>query len=311
MPTLCEEVKKQINKGVHEALASDGNGNVFPHVCIVCDHLLKKEEDVRITSTMLKKRSSILAADGFADISNLDLIEDYCYGYLAGRMQRRQRWMDKVLLSPRANYMAGTGRGNQGTYSCCADCKQSLESGFMPVNAIANKHTYGNLPKALAALNEIEWSLITPLKGGGYSHTFVYGGGYAKKLRGVLVYQRVEEATIAQAILQLEALGLNGHVIVLFTGKMTQEQKEIAREKTEIRVDHVIAAIEWLSVNNILWKHVDLEAIRVVLSEMDPNVVDESETIDGSKDSQENNIETTHTFAAYFPDGTMKTVFGV
>ena len=83
----------------------------------------------------------------------------------------------------------------------------------MPVHAIANKHAYGELPEPLGALNEVEWGLLTPVKGVGFGFTFVYSGGYAKNLKGVLSYQKVDEELIAQAVLQLEALGLNGHAV--------------------------------------------------------------------------------------------------
>ena len=131
-----------------------------------------------------------------------------------------------------------------------------------------------------------------------------------KKLKGVLAYQKVDENNIAHAVLQLEALGLNGHIVTLFTGQMTPDQKAMAKARTEIRVDVVMDALEWLAENNDMWKHVRLDEIRANLERMKPTVIDESETIDGAEDTQGSNIETTRTFAAYFPDGSMKTVFG-
>jgi hypothetical protein len=157
-------------------------------------------------------------------------------------------------------------------------------------------------------LNDVEIALLTPMRT--YGFVFTYSGGKQCNLKGVLSYFRVKEYDIARAVMQLDVLGLNEHVVVLYTGEFTKEQKKKAKERCTIRVDKVVRAVEWLARNNRLWSNVNVNDIRTQLRKIGPVVIDESKNVDGSTDGVNSNIEITETFVAYFPDGTMKTVSG-
>ena len=305
MSENTQEVISAINACVDEAVIHVDDGTSKARVCIVCDHLLTKKQTTGITPAALEQASQLLSADGFADIKNKELIDSYAYSG-----QGKAPWMDRMLLSPRAQYIKPTGRGSRAAFTACCECKDSLSSKKMPVYAIANKYTFGGrLPDALEELTDVEWALLTPIKE--YGFTFTYQGGKQKKLKGVLSFFKVNVEKIVWAVLQLEALGLNGHVVVLLTGQMTTQQIAKAKEISTVHVDNVIAAIEWLRDNNChCWKNVDIEKIREKLRNMEPLIIDESTPVKGSNDKPGNNIEDTVSFAAYFPDGSMKLVFG-
>ena len=157
-------------------------------------------------------------------------------------------------------------------------------------------------------MNDVELALLTPVRA--YGFVFTYSGGRQRNLKGVLSYYRIEESDIANAVMQLEVLGLNKHVVVLYTGEFTPEQMRKAREACGIRVDKVLNAVRELVDRHRLWGEVDLERIREELLETGPIIIDESSSIDESTDPGNSNVERMVSFAAYFPDGTMKALSG-
>ena len=305
MSERTQEVISAINACIDEAVIQVDDDTSKARVCIVCDHILTKKQTTSITPAALEKASQLLSAEGFACVQNKELVESYAYSG-----QGKEPWMDRMLLSPRAQYLKPTKRGERPAFTACDDCKDSLSVPRMPVYAIANKYTFGGrLPDVLEALTEVEWALLTPIKE--YGFTFTYQGGRQKKLKGVLSFFRLNVERIVTAVLQLEALGLNGHVVVLLSGQMTAQQIAKAKQISKIRVDNVIAAIVWLRDNNChSWKDVNIKKIRDKLQNMEPVIIDESTSVNGSDDGPSSNIEETVTFAAYFPDGSMRPVFG-
>ncbi len=110
---------------------------------------------------------------------------------------------------------------------------------------------------------------------------------------------RVQKRSIGNAVVQLEQMGFNKHVLVLFSGGMTAYQRKKASEKCTIRTDKIFEALDWLVHNNIRWKNVDLNAIRAKFQERKPVVHDRSHEVD----SENTNIETKELFTCYYPDG--------
>ena len=220
-------------------------------------------------------------------------------------------WMKDLLLSPRASYLGlGRGKGSVCGYSACHQCIHALDRNKVPTRCIANKNYFGTPPPVLTCLNDVELALLTPVKANTYGFTFSYSGGTQRCLKGVLSYFRVKEYNIAKAVLRLDVLGLNEHVVVLYTGEFTDEQKKRAKEKSTIRVDKVLLAVEWLAAHSRMWWGVDVNKIREQLLRSGPVVINESTRVDGAANAVDSNIKTTEVFVAYFPNGTMRTVSG-
>ena len=301
-----KEVIRRVNKRIDGTVQKRQDGTYRPYVCIICDRLLTPTTIAVLDESKLKKFADTLRCDGFADLPmSHDIVSDYSYSG-----ENAKSWMENLLLSPRASYMGkGRGRGTRCGFSACKDCKNAIDNEYsIPEYAIANKYYFGTPPDVIASLNDVELALLTPLKS--YGFVFTYSGGAQRNLKGVLTYFRVREMSIAKSVLQLDVLGLNEHIVVLYTGNFTKEQKEKAKKRCTIRVDKVLRALEWLVQKNRCWVHIDLNKMRDDLLRVGPIVIDESTKIDSSRDGVNCNIETTETFVAYFPDGTMKTVSG-
>jgi hypothetical protein len=112
--------------------------------------------------------------------------------------------------------------------------------------------------------------------------------------------------SIARSAMHLDVLGLNSNIVVLLHGHMTLAQHTKVREKSRIRTQYVLSAVEWLCKNNEEWikRKIDLNAIRQQL--VNPTVVDNSIAVDGIN----SNIETTESFQVFFPDGSMSSATG-
>ena len=146
-------------------------------------------------------------------------------------------------------------------FSSCSTCKLAIEGKYTPFYSIVNRNYVGCTPPCLEDFTEVELSMITPVHGYGYCHT--YTGGKMKNLKGTMSFLRVKERKICRAVMHLVGMGLCKHIVVLLSGKMTPRQRQKAKAKGEkIRTDKVIAAVEWLCANHRRWQSVDLEAFK-------------------------------------------------
>ena len=303
----AEEVISRVNKRIDETLCKQEDGSVRPFVCIICDKIVKPSTLAVVKKSQLKHYAVALYSGEFARTPKGEKIaSEYRYK----TTENDPPWMEDMFLSPRASYLGpGRGRGRVCGYSACAECKKSMDKRHaIPKHAIANKYFFGTPPNELLCLNDVELALLTPIQT--YGYIFTYTGGKQRNLKGVLSYFRVRQESIATGLMQLEALGLNEHVVVLYTGEFTKQQRKKAKERSTIRVEKVLRALNWLVQHNHTWHNVNLDNIRKQLRERGPVVIDESTNVDSAEDGVNSNIETTETFVAYFPDGTMRTVSG-
>ena len=125
--------------------------------------------------------------------------------------------------------------------------------------SIINYNFVGGAPDCLRCLTAVELAFITPVYQHGYC--FSYTGGKVVKLKGSIVFMRVKERRIVDAVTQLESFGLTEHVLVMMTGKMTQSQRKRVKEMATVRTDKLTEAVEWLCKNHKAWKTVDLVAV--------------------------------------------------
>ena len=220
--------------------------------------------------------------DGLKDIGNLEETE----------------FASNLVLSPRTQVGKLSSHGNaKYGLSCCVRCKNAVYNGRRPFFAIINKNYVGCAPDCLKELNEVKLALLTPVKHHGYC--FHYKGGAQWILKRTLTFMRVEKCSIAKAIATVEAMGFTKHLLVLYTGALTKNQKKRTIEKTRICTEKVIIALDWLHANHHQWKLVDLNVICSWLTSSIPTIVDHSEEVE----SQNSNIEEEEAFTVYYPDG--------
>ena len=306
LPSVSE-IQERINRRYDETFKYD-KGKYLPYVCSVCDEfILHRNELQYLPLDQLKKNQDCLKwSSVLEDESRIPDVEEY-YKFSDTLPPTQQAvhgaYIYSLALSPRGT-LGKKGKGNRSKLglTCCCTCKSDVTKGNTPFLSIVNKNFVGCAPQCLVDLTDLELAMITPCKGYGYCMT--YTGGAMKNLRGTLTFMRVEERQIAESTEQFKGLGLTDHVVVLLSGEMTKSQLRQARN--HVRIEKVIAAVEWLVQHNVRWKHVNLEDIRKELAERQLFVLDKSKEVEG----QNANVEKQELFSCYYPDSSLDEYHG-
>ena len=301
----AEAVKGRINKRFEELHTVSAAGEARPWVCLVCDEFLKPREVNAISLEALKNAKSVLEPSTWNAVPP-ELAACYKYNGDYGN-SNDVGWLEGLLLSPRACYLHRCDRRRKEGLSICSRCKHSLQRKEMPRYAIANNYCVGSPPPCLLVLTEVELAFLTPVKSHGYC--FSYTGGKSKRLKGSLSYFKVKPESIARAAAHFDVLGLGKKIVVVLYGKMTPEQRAKAYSKNKMRAHEILTALQWLIEHNEEWSQLGINLSEVCdkLSRANPVLVDNSSEEEPDTDS---NIETTESFKAYFPDGTMSSLSG-
>ena len=206
-------------------------------------------------------------------------------------------WLTGMALSPRGRIHKKEGNASKWGFTCCFGCKAALCKKDVPFWAIVNRNYVGSPPRCLQELNEVELALLSPVHKHGYC--FTWNGGKQMAMKGNLNLMRVEERRLAQAVTQLECMGLTQHVLILITGRLTDWQRRKIKDRTAVRTDKLIAAMKWLVENHRKWKGIDLDVLKEQLTNRIPVVRDISKIVQGAN----TNIEEEVIFQCYYPDG--------
>ena len=301
---VCDgsQMQSTIDKCYDGLMNVDGNGKVVPYVCSVCDEFIMKKRDLETISVKKMKDYEDLLT--FEWLSEEERLHDVETGYtFPERVEGNNSWLNDYGLSPRGSLYRASPRHAAG-FTCCSSCKSSLRKGVVPRYAITNLNHVGMAPECLRELTEVEMAFLSPVRS--YGYCFLWEGGAMRCMKGTLVFMRVKERQVAKAVSTLKCMGLNRHVVVLISGKLTAAQKRSVLSKTEIRTEKLIAAVEWLVENNKAWKEVDLEELREEIASSKPIVVDKSSNI-GSGNA---NVEEEEVFTCYYPDSASDSVSG-
>lgn len=307
--TESENITRKINESFKSLFLTDELGNIKPPVCAVCDVFIKPC-DLRPINVAKLSLCKGVEVQRYTEVSN-ELRNCYVLDLSKSMIDSRdpmRKYIQKIknkVLSPRATY-------RKGSVSCCVHCYKSLgyNNKESPQYAIANNYYIGIPPKLLSSLHDSEQAYITPMKTHGFC--FSYTGGKQRCLEGSLSYFKVEEKSIVTGMVQLEALGLGADVVVILYGKMTKYQINRACAKSEIRVDKVMKAIQWLLHYNYEWKEkdIDLNALREEIKSRKVCLVDNSICVDNSEEIEHSNIEKKEEFRVFFPDGELNEASG-
>lgn len=255
-----DEIQAAINAKFDALFNTDDDGNRIPYVCTVCDEVLMRPSEIRvITVDKMKKAKDLLSWTWMEDNERIAEVEErYQFTKKIGT-GANPSWLKGMGLSPRGSIYQESKRSKPG-FTCCQSCKDAVYRNSLPRNAIVNMNHVGMAPKCLTDLTEVELAFLSPVKS--YGYCFVYSGGAMQCMKGTLVFMRVKERMVAKSVTALNCMGLNDQVIVLISGKMTPAQKARVKTKTELRVDKLIEAVEWLVKNNKAWKDIDLDVLR-------------------------------------------------
>jgi hypothetical protein len=220
-----EDIQDRVNKRYDELFIKDKNGKSVAPVCCICDEFLMTKQDFCVlTPKKLKAMKEPLSWTSMEGSDRILALEDvFCLKDDTGLISDTS-WLQGMALSPRGRIFKKPGKGRRAGFTCCPTCKSCVDRSILPMNAIINKNYVGGAPQCLTDLTEVEQALITPVKHHGYC--FTWTGGRQKCMKGTLVFMRVKERRVAQAVTQLEAMGLTKHIIVLGSGNMTTGQRK-------------------------------------------------------------------------------------
>ena len=313
MEDCTEQAKARINSRFDALYRQVEPGRFQPHVCLICDELLKPKQLELLSTYKLRKYSGILKTSTWNNVCT-DLRNCYIYAgdFDNSAINETAHWIQEILLSPRTCYVRHDGDDcSKEGFTVCSYCKTCLRKGIMPKYAIANNYCFGTPPQCLYDLTDVELAMLTPVKT--YGYCFSYTGGVQKELKGSLSYYKVSIDGIARAVAHFDVLGLHNNVVVMLYGQMTPNQRRTAQQKNKIRTGYVLAALEWLLQHNEEWRqrNIDLDEVRQRLR--NPVLIDNSETVhtdDDGNSTHSSNIESTESFQVFFPDGTMSPVTG-
>ena len=301
-----EDIQKKINNSYDSLFSKDDSGRLVPFVCSVCDEVLMRRKDVDvITVAKMKTYNKLLSWSWLPESERIPVLES-AYRFsntVEPGTGNDQSWLNGYGLSPRGT-MHQMGRNKKLGFTCCSSCKKSLEKSTVPRHAIVNRNHVGMAPDCLKELTDVEVAFLSPVKS--YGYCFLYQGGSMKCMKGTLVFMRVKERKLAKSVTTLKCMGLNEHVVVLLSGKMTKNQKNRVLSKTKVRTDKLIAAVEWLVQNHTAWRDIDLDVIRDEISRSTPIVVDKATNIESSNAR----VEKEEVFTCYYPDSAADAVSG-
>ena len=303
-----KDCASRINSAYKNLFIQSSHGEYLPPVCAVCDEFVPPRSLCVLPLLWLKDKERIeLLRPSWQNLTD-DLRASYIVE-LKAQIKQDDPWynddvinsISTLLLSPRCTYTRDLLNKNRSGLSCCKRCRTDMQTKTLPLFAIKNNYCLGTTPDCLTQLTDLEIAYLTPVKH--YGYCFVYTGG--RCLEGSMSFYRVKVKSIVRAVTQLEVLGLQKDIVVLFYGKLTPNQRKRAEEKTSIRVEYVMRAIEWLLEHNVEWqKHnVNLDEIREELSRVKPVFVDDSVVLE--EETNSNNVEDTESYRVYFPDGTL------
>ena len=298
---LATEIQKRVNDRYDELFHECPSGDRLPYVCCICDEfILKLSNKGEVTFDAMKKMKDVLSWKSFKDDRRTKELEEYFQFDVSKSVVDTRTdflFLKEMCLSPRG-VLRNVQRGRtKYKFIVCKRCEGCVKKKTLPRHAILNNNYVGGAPACLMELTEVELALLSPVRGYGFCFTWI--GGRQRSLKGTMTFMRVEKRRIASAVLQLEHMGFNDHVLCLYTGEITRWQKKRAKELSTIRTAKVFAALEFLVACNPRWSNVDLQEMREDLSNKTPVVYDRSFEVE----SENSNIESEEIFTCYYPDG--------
>ena len=142
----------------------------------------------------------------------------------------------------------------------CKACEEHMEGNYkrkdrslkkLPVDAIANGFLIGEPPEELKVLNEVEFALVSKVRI--YSHTWIFFAGCHRHIKGWHTFFKNRNQENVGNLNLLQMAGLKGKILVALCGPFTSTQRALTRHKCSVDPGKVIAAHNWLRMNNFYY----------------------------------------------------------
>ena len=112
-------VKHNINCALDDILVRNATGEEVPHVCLICDKLLKPDQVALLSVSVLQKNQKWLKAASVAGPISEALAACYRYTAYAGELENDKQWIHDLQLSPRASYIYSPTLKPQEGFTVC------------------------------------------------------------------------------------------------------------------------------------------------------------------------------------------------
>ena len=166
MEDCTEQAKTRINSRFDALYRQMERGRYQPHVCLICDELVRPKQLEPLSMYKLRKYSGILKTNRWNNVcTGLRNCYIYAGDFDNSAINETAHWIQEILLSPRACYVRRDSDdcSNEG-FTVCSYCKTCLRKGIMPKFAIANNYCFGTPPQCLYDLTDVKLAMLTPMK---------------------------------------------------------------------------------------------------------------------------------------------------
>eukprot|EP00978_Attheya_sp_CCMP212_P041987 scaffold248553_cov33-Attheya_sp.AAC.1 len=159
-------------------------------------------------------------------------------------------------------------------------------SGAPPKFAIANGFAFGAAPECLEELNATSLALVSHNRN--TSHMFAFYAGQHQSIRGFHTMFKSNIEHTSESIRTMSDLGMPNSISCVLSGPFTNAQKRHVEARMDIDRQRIIAAFQFLSVNNERYEELNETPLENELPE--PLIVDSSEEDEDGNDPQQEHI---------------------
>jgi hypothetical protein len=217
--------------------------------------------------------------------------------------------LKELLLSPRS-------RRTRKGYSTCSCCFAAMNSkkkskNCPPKFAIANGFTIGSFPKEiqrstehgnkkkmkidLGELTDLMKAMVAPIRP--YGSIFSFTGGCQKCIRGNYQFFEMDQNRLGGVIHQLNKSGIGEHIYCVLCGRMTPDQRKIARQRSKVDTKLFIDIMNWFVTQS---GHEGFKDVKIPQECPQPLLIQDKDSINNTDNSSEPDIETSYESGTYF-----------
>ena len=228
-----------------------GRDRHHAHVCVICDRfIIGTEKLCKLTKEGIEKHSGRLGVENYETYYGMSLKPELIKQYQIDDMPG-------LLLSPRS-------RRKSNTFDACENCVNGMRPNMTdktspPRHAIANGFVIGHIPQIISTkgpnnilvkteirdedLTDILCSFLSPIRA--YGYMFAYSGGDHKAIQGHFSFFEVDQSHVGGVMNYFRNSGPNRYIYCMLHGRMTPQQKTIARERAVLDTRKLMEVLTW------------------------------------------------------------------
>lgn len=258
VPEVVISVEEPVKKALeYVTRPCRGNGKHQVPVCVICDRFIIGTETIHQLDKqrilMSKHRLSVEAYEKhFSTKLNPILVKQY-----------EIEGLEDLLLSPRSYR-------NNDSFEACSCCNNSLMPSVAkkttkpPKWSIANGFAFGSIPQSLKIKNvdgeehfqSIEDHDISDIISAALSiqrpfgYVFAYYGGAHQSIKGQVSFFEMDQSHIGGVVNHFRSKSALQHILCTICGRMTKDQKKLARSWSVLNTELYLALLNFLIENH-------------------------------------------------------------